>query len=105
MKMIQIPAVHSPNSTVEISKAFFCQETDNVNEYEIAEEIMEEGMEKEEEDVQNNKLDVTESSGMRYDLDETTIEEKKEKPKGYMVMVCWIGLAYTRIHKLCSSKA
>ena len=108
--MIQIPTVHSPHSTEEISKSLFCQETDNatesadVIEYESAEEMMEE----EEADIEkqtNTELDITESSGMRFDGDETTILEEKAKPDGYMVVVCWIGLAYTRIHKLCSSKA
>ena len=111
-----MPAVHSPLSTEEISKSLFCQGTDNaieyksadVIEYESAEEMMEEEIEEEETDIENQtnlELDITESSGMRYDGDETTIEEEKEKPDGYMVMVCWIGLAYTGIHKLCSSKA
>ena len=105
--MFHMPAVHSPHSTVEISKSSFCQETDDAIEYESAEEMMEEGEEVEEEtDIQNKtdlELDITESSGMRYDGDETHVEE--EKPDGYMVMVCWIGLAYTGIHSLCSSKA
>ena len=106
-----MPTVHSPHSTEEISKSLFCQETDSaiesadVIEYESAEEMMEETMEEEETDIQNTELDITESSGMRYDGDETTIEEEKAKPDGYMVVVCWIGLAYTGIHKLCSSKA
>ena len=108
--MIQMPTVHSPHSTEDISKSLFCQETDSaiesadVIEYESAEEMMEE----EEADIEkqtNTELDITESSGMRYDGDETTIEEEKAKPDGYMVVVCWIGLAYTGIHKLCSSKA
>ena len=103
--MFHMPAVHSPHSTVEISKSSFCQETDDdAIEYESAEEMMEEV--EEETDIQNKtdlELDITESSGMRYDGDETHVEE--EKPDGYMVMVCWIGLAYTGIHSLCSSKA
>ena len=103
-----MPAVHSPHSTVEISKSSFCQETsDDAVEYESAEEMMEEVQEEEEADIQNKtvlELDITESSGMRYDGDETHVEEE-EKPDGYMVMVCWIGLAYTGIHSLCSSKA
>ena len=112
--MIQMPTVHSPHSTEEISKSLFCQETDSatesadVIEYESAEEMMEETMEEEEANIENQtntELDITESSGMRYDGDETTIEEEKAKPDGYMVVVCWIGLAYTGIHKLCSSKA
>ena len=107
--MFHMPAVHSPHSTVEISKSSFCQETDDAIEYESAEEMMEEVEEEEEEtDIQNKtdlELDITESSGMRYDGDETHIEEEREKADGYMVMVCWIGLAYTGIHSLCSSTA
>ena len=112
MKMIQMPAVHSPLSTEEISKSLFCQGTDNAIEYKSADvieyESAEEMMEEEEADIEkqtNTELDITESSGMRFDGDETTIEEEKAKPDGYMVVVCWIGLAYTGIHKLCSSKA
>ena len=107
--MIQMPTVHSPHSTEDISVSLFWQETDSaiesadVIEYESAEEMMEEEEEADIEKQTNTELDITESSGMRFDGDETTIEE--EKPDGYMVMVCWIGLAYTRIHKLCSSKA
>ena len=101
--MIEMPAVHSPRSTEEISKCLlFQQETDNAIEYESAEELMEE---EEEADIQNQvNLDITESSGMRYDGDETIVEEVKQKPNGYMVVVCWIGLVYTGIHKLCSAK-
>ena len=106
-----MPTVHSPHSTEDISVSLFWQETDSaiesadVIEYESAEEMMEETMEEEKANIQNTELDITESSGMRYDGDETTIEEEKAKPDGYMVVVCWIGLAYTGIHKLCSSKA
>ena len=102
--MFQMLKVHNPQSTVEIRKSSFRQETDDANEYEIAEEMMEEAIEEEEEETDIQELDVTERSGMRYDLDETIRKEKREKPKAFVVMVCWMGLAYSGLHSLCRSK-
>ena len=65
-------------------------------------------------DIQNNKtqanLNVTESLGMRYEDDEETYEfererSEREKPDGFTVIICWLGLAYTGLHTIYSAKS
>ena len=63
--------------------------------------------------IQINKtqfdLNITESLGMRYEVadDEETYEvererSQREKPDGFTVMICWLGLAYTGLHTIYS---
>ena len=67
----------------------------------------------EDDDIQNNKtqanLNITESLGMRYEDDEETYEvererSEREKPDGFTVIICWLGLAYTGLHTIYSAK-
>ena len=77
----------------------------------------EETLEMEDKDIEKSTtqvdLNITESLGIRYEVpdNEDTYDEvegegsSREKPDGFTVIICWLGLAYTGLHTIYSAKS
>ena len=75
----------------------------------------EETLEMEDKDIEkittHVDLNITESLGIWYEVPDNEYAEvegegsSREKPDGFTVIICWLGLAYTGLHTIYSAKS